>query len=129
MPFVTTLMERVHKAGPCHLEVTSIQWPPTRNNIYRAGPQSRSLPLLVSVLYYCTIHKSNTKYNCLNIYILRTNDTKTNMFITKASRHIFLNVDNWYLFNIQTVGILTYGQKIYWGTSKNENNFIDFSLP
>ena len=48
-PLVITI-EQNPKAGPCHLAVTFSQWPPTHNNIYRAGPQSRSLPLQVSVL-------------------------------------------------------------------------------
>ena len=67
-PLVITI-EQNPKAGPCHLAVTSSQWPPTHNNIYRAGPQSRSLPLQVSVLYYCTVHKNNTKYNHLKFLL------------------------------------------------------------
>ena len=108
---------------------------------------------LLTFSVFFNIHFWNLKYNSLNIYILRMNDTRLiyritcisvhdilehicnpieynsdwyivlSMSTAETSWHIFLSIENLYLFNIQTVGTLTYVSlwpKNYWGASKNK---------
>ena len=46
------LWSRVHHAGLCHFEITSIKWAPNYNNILEARPESRPLPLFSGLKGY-----------------------------------------------------------------------------